>query len=50
MDNATPNNVGYMLAGFIVFSVVFTGYLVSLFIRWQNLSKEWNLLQDLKER
>ena len=47
----TPNTINYMLAGYIIFSVTFFGYLVSLYLRWKNLQTEYQSLQecDVKE-
>jgi hypothetical protein len=43
----TPNTVNYMLAGYLVFSATFFGYLVSLYLRWQKLQEEQDSLQEV---
>ncbi len=43
----TPDTSTYMLAGYAVFFVVFGLYLLSLYLRWRNLTREQSLLKDL---
>ncbi|MCG2783555.1 MAG: hypothetical protein L6461_00450 [Anaerolineae bacterium] len=44
----TPNTISYLLAGYIVFSATFFGYLVYLWLRWKNLQAEENSLQEFE--
>jgi hypothetical protein len=46
----TPNTINYMLAGYIVFSVAFFGYLVSLWVRWRGLQAEEQSLQEVENQ
>lgn len=40
------NTLNYMLAGYAVFFGVLLVYLVSLIVRWNNLKKDWQVLQE----
>ncbi|MCS6993077.1 MAG: hypothetical protein N2117_07400 [Anaerolineales bacterium] len=44
----TPDTLNYMIAGHIVFAVVLIGYVISLVVRWQNLRREEQTLQELE--
>lgn len=46
----TPNTLNYMLAGYIIFSVTFLGYLVSLWARWRSLQSEEQSLQEIDSK
>lgn len=46
----TPNTMTYMLAGYVVFSATFFGYLVYLWLRWRGLSTEETSLQELESK
>jgi hypothetical protein len=46
----TPNTLNYMLAGYLIFSVTFFGYLVSLWVRWQGLQAEEKALQEVENQ
>ncbi len=46
---APADTNSYYIAGYAVFFVVMAIYLTSLFIRGQNLKKEYELLVDLEE-
>jgi hypothetical protein len=46
----TPNTFSYMLAGYIIFSVTFLGYIVYLWLRWKNLQAEEHALQEVDKR
>jgi len=40
------NTLIYMLAGYAVFFGALLIYLVSLVVRWNNLKKDWQILQE----
>jgi hypothetical protein len=40
----TPDTVNYMIAGYIVFTVIMTCYLASLYQRWRSLQNELRTL------
>jgi hypothetical protein len=40
----------YMLAGYAVIMIALTIYVVSLYIRWQRLHHELEILKDLKKQ
>mgnify|MGYP001300147309 FL=1 len=40
------NTLNYMLAGYAVFFGTLLIYLVSLVVRWNNLKKDWQILQE----
>lgn len=44
----TPDTFAYMLAGYIVAFLVMGLYVLSLYLRWRNLQKEYTLLADLE--
>jgi hypothetical protein len=44
----TPNTLDYMLAGYLIFSVAFFGYLVYLWLRWKGLQTEEKSLQEIE--
>ena len=46
---ATPDTVNYMIAGYIVFSVVMIAYVASLIVRWNNLRQEELALKELEK-
>ena len=46
----TINTLDYMIAGYIVFTVIMTGYLVNLYQRWQNLKNELNVLDETEKK
>jgi hypothetical protein len=47
--DATPNTFNYMVAGYIIFTVVMSVYIVSLVSRWNNLKRERQMLEDVDE-
>lgn len=49
METATPNTISYMYLGYTVFSVVFFGYLLSYFLRYRNLRRDLELLDELEK-
>jgi len=46
--NTIPNTLNYMIAGYAVFTVVLTVYLVSLLLRWRNLKRDLATLEERK--
>lgn len=45
----TPDTTNYLIGGFAVFAVTFFGYLASIYIRWQNLMREKQNLEELEK-
>ncbi len=45
--DATPNTVNYLVSGYVIFGVVMTAYLFSLYNRWRSLENEQKMLDDL---
>ncbi len=43
-----PDTSAYMVAGYAVFFTVLVVYLLSLFLRWQNLRRDLSVLEDLE--
>jgi hypothetical protein len=46
---ATPDTVNYMLGGYIFFTVVMLAYVISLYLRWNNLKQEETALNSLEK-
>jgi hypothetical protein len=44
----TPNTLDYLIGGYVVFSLVMALYLLSLALRWKNLQKEEQALEELE--
>ncbi len=40
-------SIKYMLAGYVVILLVLTTYLISLVVRWKNLKRELQTLQEI---
>ena len=47
--NAPADTTGYYIAGYVIFFVVMTLYLLRLFLRDRNLKREYELLVDLEK-
>lgn len=45
----TPDTTNYLIAGMAVFAVTFFGYLASIYLRWQNLKREKQGLEELEK-
>lgn len=45
----TPDTVNYMIGGYVVFAVVMIAYIVSLVVRWNNLKREQQALEELEK-
>ncbi len=45
----TPDTVNYMIAGHVVFAIVMIAYAASLVLRWNNLKREQQALQELEK-
>lgn len=45
--DTTPDTVNYMVAGYVVFAIVMVSYLASLVIRWRNLKREQQSLDEI---
>ena len=46
----TPNTLTYMIAGYAVFAVVMTTYLVSLILRFRRLRIDLRLLGEIETK
>ena len=46
----TPDTVNYMITGYIAFAVIMSTYLASLFIRWRNLKRELQVLDEIAKK
>ncbi|MGC1378997.1 MAG: hypothetical protein WA821_22400 [Anaerolineales bacterium] len=44
--DATPDTLNYMIAGYVVFTVIMTTYLASLYLRWRYLERELHALDE----
>ena len=47
---APLETTNYMIAGYAVIFGVMLVYLVSLFVRWRNLKRDVQMLQELEEK
>ena len=43
-------SIKYMLAGYMVILTVLALYLISLFIRWQTLKRDFQTLKEFQEK
>ena len=48
-QEATPNTVGYLVAGYAVIFGLMGLFLLSLISRWRNLKKDLALLDELEK-
>jgi len=48
--DATPNTFNYMVAGYIIFTIVMSLYIASLVSRWKNLQRESRILEDIDQK
>ncbi|RME06263.1 MAG: CcmD family protein [Anaerolineae bacterium] len=48
LQQTTPDTFNYFVVGYTVFFLVMTVYLVSLVVRYRNLKKELELLEELE--
>lgn len=48
--DAMPNTFNYMVAGYLVFAVVISLYIASLFSRWNNLKREQQMLEEIEKQ
>lgn len=42
----TPDTVNYMIAGYVVFTIIMSLYMLSLYQRWRSLKKELTNLDE----
>jgi hypothetical protein len=49
-EQMTPDTVKYMIAGYVVIFGVMAIYLVSLFLRWRNLRRNLQTLEEMQEK
>ncbi len=47
---ATPDTTNFMIAGYAVIFGVLIVYVVSLFLRWRNLKREQQALEELQDK
>jgi hypothetical protein len=47
LQEAPPDTVGYMIAGYVVFVVIMAIYLASFFVRQHNLEQDLNTLRTI---
>lgn len=45
----TPDTFNFMIGGYVVFAVVMIAYIVSLVMRWNNLKREQQALEELEK-
>jgi len=45
----SPETTNYMIGGFVTFFVVFTVYITSLIVRWNNLNRDKLTLEELEK-
>jgi len=45
----TPDTSIYMIAGYAIFFIVMVVYLASLVIRWRNLERDLQTLEDMEK-
>ena len=48
--NTTPDTLGYMIGGYVVFTVVMVAYVASLVSRWNNLKREQQMLNEIERQ
>lgn len=48
--DATPDTLNYMIAGYVVFTVIMSAYLASLYKRWSDLKKELQFLDESEKK
>ncbi len=46
--DTTPNTSSYMIAGYAIAFTLIAIYLASLFVRWRNLSRDYDVLKSLE--
>ena len=46
----TIDTLDYMIAGYVVFTVIMAGYLVNLYQRWRNLQNELRALDESEKK
>jgi hypothetical protein len=44
--DATPDTLNYMIAGYVVFTIIMATYLASLYMRWRKLESELRILDE----
>lgn len=49
-EQMPPDTVKYMIAGYVVIFGVMAIYLVSLFLRWRNLRRDLQTLEEMQEK
>jgi hypothetical protein len=48
-ENVTPDTAGYLVLGLVAIAAVVFGYLASLYIRYRNLQKDQQLIEQLRD-
>jgi len=44
--DTTPDTLNYMIAGYVVSTIIMGTYLVSLYKRWRNLENDLHILDE----
>ncbi len=48
-QQTTPDTSGYMIAGYVIAFSVMAIYLLSLIVRWRNLTQDLKLLEGMEK-
>ena len=48
--DSTPDTLGYMIGGYVIFAVVMVSYIASLISRWNALKREKQMLDELENK
>lgn len=48
--NTTPNTFTYMIAGYTIFAIVMTAYLISLVLRFHRMRNDLRLLEEIETK
>jgi cell division protein FtsL len=46
----TPDTVNYLIAGYVVFAIIMSLYLVSLYQRWRSLQNDLRSLDETEKK
>jgi hypothetical protein len=46
---APPDTSAYMIAGYVIFFIIATIYIVSLLVRWHNLNQDMTTLEAIEK-
>ncbi len=48
-ENGTPDTGAYLVLGLVAIATVVLGYLASLYLRYRNLQKDQQLIEQLRD-